>query len=72
MPCVLFTAGMVLVAAAPAERMLGAGARWVNQHVGLVWAEPLAPALAAMMGAATTTLWATLALRPDAVTAREP
>lgn len=53
-PWLLIAAGLVLVAIAPAERMLGAGIRWVYPHVGLVWAGTLALALAAAVGAATT------------------
>lgn len=52
-PCMLIAAGVALVAVAPAERMLGAGIRWVYPHVGLVWAGTLALGFAAVAGAAT-------------------
>lgn len=69
-PCVLIAAGVGLVAVAPAERMLGAGIRWVYPHVGLVWAQATRWTFAASFATALTT-WTTVALRSAAVAARE-
>lgn len=71
-PCVLIAAGVGLVAVAPAERMLGAGIRWVYPHVGLVWAQAIQWTFAASFAiAAALTTWTTVALRSAAVAARE-
>jgi hypothetical protein len=49
-PTALVAAGAAVALAAPEERTLGDGIRWVYVHVGLVWAGSLALALAAVGG----------------------
>lgn len=53
-PLVLVAAMILLVWAAPSERRLGDGIRWVYVHVALVWAGGLGLGLAALLGLGAT------------------